>query len=110
KAFVDEFEKKYGYLPSYYSEQSYDAIMLINSAVKAVKGNLDDKKGLIAAMEKADFTWTRPNFHFNTNHIPIQNFYLFRVDKNAKDQYYRKVEATIFTNHKDAYYGECPMK
>lgn len=110
KTFVAEFEKKYGYLPSYYGEQSYDAIMLINSAVKAVNGNLDDKKGLIAAMEKADFTWTRPYFHYNTNHIPIQNFYLFRVAKNANGEYYRKVEAAIFTQHKDAYYEECPMK
>ncbi len=110
KAFVAAFEKKYGYLPSYYGEQSYDAIMLINSAVKAVKGNLDDKEGLIAAMDKADFTWTRPYFRYNTNHIPIENFYLFRIAKNAEGQYYRKVEATIFTHHKDAYYHECSMK
>ena len=38
KAFVAAYEAKYGYVPSLYSSQGYDAAQLIDSAVKAVKG------------------------------------------------------------------------
>src|SRR4026208_101074 len=41
--YVEDFRKKYGKMPVYYGAQSYDGIMLINSGVKAVKGNLSDK-------------------------------------------------------------------
>src|SRR6201747_673789 len=38
KKFVGDFRKKYQHGPSFYGAQSYDAAMLINSAVVAVKG------------------------------------------------------------------------
>src|SRR4029079_3519179 len=53
--FVGDYRKKYGgKMPSFYGAQSYDGILLIDSGVRAVKGNLADKKGIIAAMRKAD--------------------------------------------------------
>lgn len=109
KKFVSEFRKTYGYIPSYYAAQSYDAINLIASAVKAVKGDLKDTKGMIAAMEKADFASVRGPFKYNTNHIPIDNFYLFKIVKDADGTYVRKTEAVIFRDHKDSYYQECHM-
>src|SRR4051794_35681867 len=54
--FVADFRKKNGYTPSYYGAQSYDAIMLIDSALKATKGNVKDTKALVAAMRKANFS------------------------------------------------------
>ncbi|HWK60577.1 MAG TPA: ABC transporter substrate-binding protein [Eoetvoesiella sp.] len=110
RKFVDAFRKKYGYIPSYYAAQSYDAINLINSAVKAVHGNVKDKKGMIAAMEKADFDSVRGPFHYNTNHFPIQNFYLFQVVKDEQGNLVRKTIATVFQAHKDHYYDQCAMK
>jgi branched-chain amino acid transport system substrate-binding protein len=110
KKFVGEFRKAYGYIPSFYAAQSYDAINLIDSAVKAVKGNLKDRKGMIAAMEKADFPSVRGPFKYNTNHIPIENFYLFKIVKDSDGAYIRKTEATVFRDHKDSYYQECHMK
>src|SRR6266571_5313292 len=41
--YVSDFRKKYGKMPVFYGAQSYDGIMLIDSAVRAVKGNLADK-------------------------------------------------------------------
>src|SRR5688572_15161458 len=35
KKYVGDFEKKFGYTPSFYGAQSYDSIMLIDSAVRA---------------------------------------------------------------------------
>ncbi|HLI12620.1 MAG TPA: ABC transporter substrate-binding protein [Alphaproteobacteria bacterium] len=108
--FVSDFRKKYNYIPSYYAAQSYDAIYLIDSAVKAVKGNLSDRKGMIAAMEKADFLSVRGPFKYNSNHIPIENFYLFKIEKEPDGNYVRKIQSVVFSEHKDAYYKECKMK
>ena len=81
--YVADFKKKFGYTPSYYGAQSYDGILLIDSAVRAVKGDLSDKKGMVAAMRKADFKSTRGKFTYNINHTPIENFYLLKAVKGA---------------------------
>jgi branched-chain amino acid transport system substrate-binding protein len=110
--FVEGYKKKYGgKLPSFYGAQSYDGIMLIDSAVKAVKGNLSDKKGMIAAMRKANFNSTRGKFTYNTNHHPIQNFYLLKaVAGPGGSDPVMEIQKAVFTNHKDSYAKECPMK
>src|SRR5450432_2827951 len=46
----------YNAIPATYAFQSYDAAMLIDSAVKAVKGDLSDKDAVTAALKKAYFT------------------------------------------------------
>ena len=109
--YVADYRKKFGRMPVFYGSQSYDGIMLINSAVKAVKGNLADKKGMIAAMRKADFPSVRGKFTYNTNHFPIQNFYLLKtVAGPAGQDPVMEIQKTVFTNHKDAYSKDCPMK
>jgi len=109
--YVADFRKKYNKMPVFYGAQSYDGILLIDSAVKAVKGNLSDKKGMIAAMRKADFASTRGKFAFNHNHFPIQNFYLLKtVSGPAGQDPVMEIQKTVFTNHKDSYEKECKMK
>jgi branched-chain amino acid transport system substrate-binding protein len=108
--YVADFKKKFGYTPSFYGAQSYDGILLIDSAVRAVKGDLSNKKGMVAAMRKADFKSTRGRFSYNVNHHPIQNFYLLRSVKSASGEIEMQIQKTVFENHKDAYYQECPMK
>jgi branched-chain amino acid transport system substrate-binding protein len=108
---VSDFRKKYGKMPVFYGAQSYDGIMLIDSAVRAVKGNLADKKGMIAAMRKANFASTRGKFAYNTNHFPIQNFYLLKaVAGPAGQDPVMEIQRTVFTNHKDSYIKECGMR
>jgi branched-chain amino acid transport system substrate-binding protein len=111
--FVGDYRKKYGgKTPSYYGAQSYDGIMLIDSAVRAVKGNLADKKGMIAAMRKADFKSTRGKFSYGNNHFPIENFYLLKTVAGAtpSSDPVMEIQQTVFTAHKDAYSQECKMK
>jgi branched-chain amino acid transport system substrate-binding protein len=108
--FVAAFRKKYNYTPSYYAAQSFDAIFQIDSAVKAVKGDLTNKQGMIDAMDKVEFPSVRGPFTYNTNHVPIENFYLLKIVKDVDGNSVRKIQSTIFTNHKDAYYTECKMK
>src|SRR5262247_93272 len=49
KKFVEDYRKKYNLRPSFYGAQSYDAAMLINSAIVAAKGNLSDKNAVRGA-------------------------------------------------------------
>jgi branched-chain amino acid transport system substrate-binding protein len=107
--YVADFKKKFGYTPSYYGAQSYDGILLIDSAVRAVKGDLSNKKGMVAAMRKADFKSTRGKFSYNVNHHPIENFYLLKAVKGPSEVE-MQIQKTVFENHKDAYYQDCPMK
>ena len=107
--FVGEFKKTYGYLPSFYAAQSYDSIMLIDSAVRAAKGVLGDKDALRAALRRADFKSVRGPFKFNKNHFPIQNFYLQEVVKDAEGNLTTKIKATVLSAHADSHAGECPM-
>src|SRR4051794_28853371 len=108
--FVGAFRQKYNYWPSFYAAQSFDAIAMIDRAVKAVKGDLADKKGMIAALEKADFPSVRGPFKYNKNHFPIENFYLLKIVKDADASYVRKIQNTVFADHADAYADECKMK
>jgi branched-chain amino acid transport system substrate-binding protein len=108
--YVADFRKKYGYTPSFYGAQSYDGIMLIDSAVRAVKGDLSNKQGMVAAMRKADYRSTRGPYTYNVNHHPIQNFYLLRAVKGAGGEVEMQIQRTVFEHHRDAYYKECGMK
>jgi len=111
--FVGDYRKKYGgKTPSFYGAQSYDGIMLIDSAVRAVKGNLSDKKGMIAAMRKADFKSTRGKFSYNNNHFPIENFYLLKAvaGPTPSSDPVMEIQQTVFKNHKDSYAKDCKMK
>ncbi len=108
--FVGAFRQKYNYWPSFYAAQSFDAIAMIDRAVAAVKGDLADKKGMIAALEKADFPSVRGKFKYNTNHFPIENFYLLRIAKSHDGTFVRRIQKTVFADHADAYAGECKMQ
>jgi branched-chain amino acid transport system substrate-binding protein len=107
--FVADFKKKYGYIPSSYAAQTYDGIMLLDAAVRQVKGRIEDKDAMRAALRKADFKSVRGFFRYNSNHFPIQNFYLMEVVKDGAD-YDTRIKGTILTQHADAYAKDCPMK
>jgi branched-chain amino acid transport system substrate-binding protein len=111
KRYVADYRKKFtGLRPSFYGAQSYDAASLINSAVVAVKGDMTKKDEMKAAMEKADFKSVRGAFKYGKNHIPIQNFYLQDVVKDAEGALVLKTVATIVKDDQDRFHDKCPMK
>jgi branched-chain amino acid transport system substrate-binding protein len=83
---------------------------LIDSAVRQVKGNLTDREALRAAMMKADFKSLRGNFRFNTNHYPVQDFYLVKVAKRADGKFETQIVKKIFENYADPHAKDCAMK
>ena len=107
--YVADYRKKYGKWPVFYGAQSYDGMMLIDSGVRALKGNIGDTKGMIRELRKANYDSIRGKFSFNVNHVPIQNFYLLKTVKESND-IVMKIQKTIFENYKDSYYQDCPMK
>jgi len=109
KAFVAAYEEKFGRIPGTYAMQAYDAAQLIDSAVKAVGGDLSNKKALIAALEKADFESLRGDFEFGPNHYPIQDFYLVKATKRDDGKYWTVVEKTVFEDYQDNYVSQCKM-
>jgi branched-chain amino acid transport system substrate-binding protein len=109
KKYVSDYIAKYKTRPSFYGSQTYDAAYLIDSGLKAVKGDMSKKEELRKAMEKADFKSVRGNFKFGPNHIPIQNFYLQDVVKQGND-YVLKTVATIVENDQDKHHDKCHMK
>ena len=109
KRYVADYKAKYKQSPSFYGAQTYDAVALIDSGLKAVNGDMTRKDDLRRALEKADFKSVRGNFKFGPNHIPIQNFYLQDAAKQGGD-YVLKTVATIVENDQDKHVGKCPMK
>ncbi|MEO6839961.1 MAG: ABC transporter substrate-binding protein [Bradyrhizobium sp.] len=107
KKFVAEYEAAYNAVPATYAMQAYDAAMLIDSAVKAVKGDLTNKDAVAAALKKADFTSLRGGFKFNTNGYPIQDFYLTKVAKRADGKYQTEIVQKVFENYGDRYAKDC---
>jgi branched-chain amino acid transport system substrate-binding protein len=109
RKFVADFEKEYKRIPSLYASQGYDAAMLMDSAVRQTKGNLGDKAAVRKALEAAQFDSVRGKFRFNTNHYPVQDYFLRVVRKDEKGRITNKLMGTIFTDHADAYVGACKM-
>ncbi len=109
RRFVADFEKDYGRAPTLYASQGYDAGLLIDSAVRTVKGRIEDKNAFRAALRKADFKSVRGPFRFNSNHYPVQDYYLRLIAKDEKGRLTNRIVGTIFKNHSDAYFGKCKM-
>src|SRR6201746_1695255 len=107
KKFVAAYEAAYNSVPGTYAFQAYDAAMLIDSAVKAVKGDLTNKDAVAAALKKADFTSLRGGFKFTNNAHPTQPFYLTKVAKRADGKFQTEIAEKVFTNYGDRYAKDC---
>ena len=107
--FVADFQAAYGRIPSLYASQGYDAALLIDAAVKAVDGNIEDGEAFRAALTAANFESVRGGFQFNRNNFPVQDFYLRQVTKDDQGRLTNTLIGTVFTNHGDAYADECSM-
>ncbi|MEQ1956669.1 ABC transporter substrate-binding protein [Mesorhizobium sp. CN2-181] len=110
RRFVDAFKKKHGREPSNFAASAYDAIMLIDSAVRGVDGEMSDKDKLREALEAANFQSVRGKFRFGTNHFPIQDFYLLQVVPADDGTFTTKTLSVAATENSDTYVNDCQMK
>jgi len=110
KRFVADYRKKFGSYPSHYGAQSYDSIMLIDSAVRAVNGDLKKMDAMRATFRKADFASVRGRYEYGNNHFPIQDFYLRQVVADSSGNWTTKIAQKVYSNHQDVYHSKCKMK
>ncbi len=108
--FVAAFREAYGRTPTLYASQGYDAALLIGSGLKAVGGDVAQADAFRAALAKADFPTVRGKFSFGTNHHPVQDIYVREVVKDVDGNYTNKLLKKVFTDHVDAYVGQCSMQ
>jgi branched-chain amino acid transport system substrate-binding protein len=79
-AFRLAYVKTYKLQPDVYAVQGYDAGQMLAVGLHAVKGNLADKAGFAAAVEKATIDSPRGAFTLSKAHNPVQNIYLRKVE------------------------------
>jgi len=108
--FVKDFRTKFGRDPASFAGLSYDAMMLIDGAVKEVKGNIRDQEAFRAALKKAPFQSVRGAFRFNTNQHPFLDTYVTEVSERPDGTLYLKQIGVAARNAPDDYAGKCPMK
>lgn len=109
KKFVADYVQTYGRVPTMYASQGYDVARLLDSAIRAVGGNLKDKDALRAAIHKAEFQSVRGKFRFNHNNFPIQDIYLREVVKESGGKLADKSVSTVMRDHADSFATECKM-
>ena len=108
--FVEAFEKKFNRIPSQYAAQSYEAALLLDSAIARVNGKVDDHEAFRKALQAADYDSIRgKKLVFNNNQFPIQDFHVFEVVKDAKGRHNLKTIATPMVDAQDVYHDKCPM-
>lgn len=107
--FVKDFLAKNGFLPNDYAAHAYDSVMLIDSAVKSVKGDMSKKDELRAALTKAQFDSNRGKFAYNANNFPIQDYYVREVVKDDSGVLVTKTIEKVMTDQKDSYYQDCKL-
>lgn len=109
RKFVAAFRAKYHREPAIFAALQYDAVMLIDAAVRQIHGKVEDKAALHAALRRADFHSIRGPFKFDNNQYPIDNIYIERVEKDKEGQLTLALKETAARNWRDYYHAQCTM-
>ncbi|MFZ9423420.1 MAG: ABC transporter substrate-binding protein, partial [Limnohabitans sp.] len=85
QAFRLAYAKTFRMQPDVYAVQGYDTGLLLIQGANAVKGDLNNKKELYAAMEGATIDSPRGKWTMSKAHNPVQDMYL-RVVENRENK------------------------
>ncbi len=88
KTFIEAYQKKYGKAPNFYAESYYVGMQAFSQAVRSLKGNIGNKKKLMAALKRINLKKApRGPITMDTYGNPIQNVYIRKVERvNGKLQ------------------------
>jgi len=82
RRFRAAFEKAYSRIPSFYSENCYTGARIINEAVRAIVGKVEDRAALMAALRKVAITDApRGPVEMDPYGNPTQNIYIRKVER-----------------------------
>src|ERR687889_334330 len=107
KKFVAAYEAAYNSVPGSYSMHAYDTALLIDSALKATGGRMDNKDAVRAAIRKAEFKSLRGDFKLGANGFPVQDFYLVKAAKRPDGKFQTEIVQKVFDDYADAYAKDC---
>jgi branched-chain amino acid transport system substrate-binding protein len=82
KKFVAEYRKKYGKVPSYFSETCYTSTRWINEAARAIGGDVENREKFLEALRKVEIPDApRGPVKLDSYGNPIQNIYIRKVER-----------------------------
>ena len=110
--FVAEFQREYKRIPTLYAEQGYTTALLIDAAVRAVKGKIEDEKAFHNALMSAPTRFKSPRGDFKMAHngTPVQDYYVRVVAKDNQGRIVNKKVGTAVTGLGDYWAKDCNMK
>ncbi len=80
--FVAAIKKAYAADPGYYTMGAYNAALVLENALKAVNGKIEDKKAFMAALKKTSFNdGPMGDFSLDEYGNPIFNVYIRKVER-----------------------------
>jgi len=84
RKFVADYRKKYGKVPSYFSETCYTSARWINEAAKLVGGQVEEREKFMAAFRRVEIPDApRGPVKLDQWGNPIQNIYVRRVERQG---------------------------
>ena len=110
RKFVAAYENEYKQLPSLFAAQGYDTALLIDAAVRDVRGRVEDREAVIRALRAKKFQSVRGEFKWDNNNFPIQDWYLRVIGRDAKGRITNKVVGTVQKDLGDPHAAKCPLK
>jgi branched-chain amino acid transport system substrate-binding protein len=82
KRFVQTYEAKYAHVPSYYSEASYAAGIVLKAALEAIGGDIENVDKFLEALRHVNLKDApRGPVSFDEYGNPIENIYVRRVER-----------------------------
>ena len=112
RKFVAAFEKEYNRIPSLFAEQGYTTALLIDNAVRAVKGKIEDEKAFHKALLSAPQRFKSPRGEIKMAHngTPVQDYYVRVVAKDKQGRLVNKKVGTVVKGLGDFWAKDCKMK
>jgi branched-chain amino acid transport system substrate-binding protein len=112
RKFVAAFEKEYRRIPSLFAEQGYTTALMIDTAVRSVKGKIEDVPGFHKALMAAPARMKSPRGDFKMAHngTPVQDYYVRIVAKDSQGRLVNKKIGTVVNGLGDFWAKDCKMK
>jgi branched-chain amino acid transport system substrate-binding protein len=83
KRFVEAYTARYRRTPTGMSDQGYVGAQMIAKALDAVKGNIENQDGFLAALRRVEVDAPRGKVKLDAFQNPIHTIYIFKVEKRG---------------------------
>lgn len=80
KEFVSTYTKRFGRIPSYYSEGTYSSMMVLDAGLETA-GGIDDIQKFLDAIRKQPIDAPRGLFYIDEYNNPVEDIYIRKVEK-----------------------------